>query len=185
MDESGRHGLSCKNAKGTFPRHQHINNILQRALGSAQVAAVTEPPGLTRDDGRRPDGLTLFPWSQGRCLVWDYTCRDTLAPSNTNLTSQGAGKAASKAEKDKMTHYLDLCTTYIVTPVAMETLGSWGPSGLKFVKEVGKKISDSTGEKRSTSFLFQAISIAVQRGNAASIRGTVPSLKSLNEIYYL
>ena len=95
------------------------------------------------------------------------------------------GKAASKAEKDKMTHYLDLCTTYIVTPVAMETLGSWGPSGLKFVKEVGKKISDSTGEKRSTSFLFQAISIAAQRGNAASIRGTVPSLKSLSEIYYL
>ena len=100
VDSTGRHGLSCKNAKGTFPRHQQVNDILKRSLGSAQVTAVTEPAGLSRSDGKRPDGLTLFPWSMGRCLVWDFTCRDTLAPSNTMLISLQAGKAAIKAEKD-------------------------------------------------------------------------------------
>ena len=40
-------------------------------------------------------------------------------------------------------------------------------------------------EKRSTSFLFQRLGIAVQRGNAASILGTLPSSSEIEEIYYL
>ena len=67
----------------------------------------------------------------------------------------------------------------------METMGSWGPSGLKFVTEVGQRIADHTGEKRSGSFLFQAISIATQRGNVASVRESLPNTKKLHEIYYL
>ena len=43
VDDKGRHGLSCKNAKGTFSRHQHINDLLKRALGSAQVTSMLEP----------------------------------------------------------------------------------------------------------------------------------------------
>ena len=70
-------------------------------------------------------------------------------------------------------------------PVAMETLGSWAPMGLKFFKEIGSRIADSTGDTRATSFLFQSIGIATQRGNAASIAGTVPSAKKLEELYYL
>ena len=67
----------------------------------------------------------------------------------------------------------------------METLGSWGPETIKFVKDLGSRIADITGEKRSTSFLFQSLGIAAQRGNAASISGTVPSAKKLDELYYL
>ena len=67
----------------------------------------------------------------------------------------------------------------------METLGSWAPMGLKFVQEIGSRIADAIGDKRSTSFLFQSIGIATQRGNAASIAGTVPSAKRLDELYYL
>ena len=74
---------------------------------------------------------------------------------------------------------------FIVITVANETLGSWAPMGLKFVKEIGSRITETTGEKRSTNYLFQAIGIATQRGNAASIAGTVPSPKKLDEIFYL
>jgi hypothetical protein len=42
-----------------------------------------------------------------------------------------------------------------------------------------------TGEKRSTSFLIQRVSIAVQRGNVASILGTLPQGKELEEIFNL
>ena len=45
-------------------------------------------------------------------------------------------------------------------PVSMETLGSWAPMGLKFVKDIGARITDAHGDKRSTNFLFQAIGIA-------------------------
>ena len=67
----------------------------------------------------------------------------------------------------------------------VETLGSWAPMGLKFIQDIGSRIAYCTGEKRSTSFLFHALSIATQRGNAASIAGTVPSMKKLDEVYYL
>ena len=105
---------------------------------------------------------------------------------NVPNTSQEAGKSAQQAEERKLSHYVDLATSgYTVMPVASETLGSWAPLGLKFIKEIGTRIADATGEKRSTSFLFQSIGIAAQRGNAASIAGTIPSTKQLDELYYL
>ena len=70
-------------------------------------------------------------------------------------------------------------------PVAVESMGSWGEMGLKFIKDLGGRIADVTGEPRSTSFLFQSISMAIQRGNAISITGTAPKTKSLHELSYL
>ena len=51
---------------------------------------------------------------------------------------------------------------------------------LKLIKEVGKKNCDLTNEKRSTSYLLQSISIAIQRGNAESVNGTVYNDRKLN-----
>ena len=79
----------------------------------------------------------------------------------------------------------ELKSNYIVTLVAIETFGPWAPMGLKLIKEVGKKIGDLTGEKRSTSYLLQSISIAIQHGNAASVMGTVYNDRKLEEIYNL
>ena len=70
-------------------------------------------------------------------------------------------------------------------PVCVETLGTWGQNAIKFIKEVGKKVQDETGEQRSTSFLIQSIGIAVQRGNAVSIMGTVENSKALDEVFYI
>ena len=41
----------------------------------------------------------------------------------------------------------------------------------------------ATGETRSTEFLFQAISIALQQGNASCVIGTVPHSEGLEEIF--
>ena len=81
VDSTGRHGLSCKNAKGTNPRHSLANDILCRAMGSAQATSTLEPEGLTGNDGKRPDGMSLASWKHGKCLAWDFTCVDTLADS--------------------------------------------------------------------------------------------------------
>ena len=97
-----------------------------------------------------------------------------------------AAKAAELAEERKLAHYDELSAQYIITPVGNETLGSWGSRSLKFIQELGQRICEATtGEKRSTSYLFQSLSIATQRGNIASIRGSLPDIKTLHEIYYL
>ena len=68
----------------------------------------------------------------------------------------------------------------------METFGTFGQIGISFIKDLGEKIISQTGEKRSTAFLFQSIGIAMQRGNAFSILGTLKQDdEHLHEIYLL
>ncbi len=36
---------------------------------STNVPTILEPPGMFRTDGKRADGVTLAPWSRGKCRV--------------------------------------------------------------------------------------------------------------------
>ena len=45
---------------------------------------------------------------------------------------------------------------------------------ITFIKELGHRIRAETGEPRSLQFPMQGIAVAVQRGNAAAVRGTSP-----------
>ena len=91
VDQSGTHGLSCRRSEGRHYRHATINNIVHRALSTARIPSRLEPLGLSRSDGKRPDGVTVVPWKNGKQLVWDATCPDTSAPSHLSLTSTEAG----------------------------------------------------------------------------------------------
>ena len=78
----------------------------------------------------------------------DYTCPDTLAMSHVKKsTFKEAGKAASLAEEKNLKKYRHLNNNYYEVPVAIETLGSYGPYALDFIKDIGCKIKESTGEK--------------------------------------
>jgi hypothetical protein len=50
-------------------RHTEINSIINRSLTSIHVNSTLEPNGLSRDDGKRPDGMTLVPWIKGQPLI--------------------------------------------------------------------------------------------------------------------
>jgi len=69
----------------------------------------------------------------------------------------------------------ELETTHIFFPVAIETAGSWGHQAIELVQEIGRRIADITVDSRGTTFLFQRLSVALQRGNAVSFLGTFPS----------
>ena len=114
-------------------------------------------------------------------MVWDFT----FASSHVTSTSKQPGTAAEKAEKVKLGKYKSLLKDYYMVPFAVETLGAVGQEGADLVNFLGKSIQAKTGEKRSSFYLFQSISMAVQRGNAPSILGTVKTGEQLEEIYYL
>ncbi|CAF4946182.1 unnamed protein product [Pieris macdunnoughi] len=101
----GHHGLHCQKSAGRFSRHAALNDIIRRSLASVNVPAILEPTGIARDDGKRPDGMSLIPWKMGRALVWDATCVDTFAPSHLLRTSKKAGAAAEQAEINKRHKY--------------------------------------------------------------------------------
>ena len=62
--------------------------------------------------------------------------------------------------------------TYRFEPIAVETTGVFGDSSSRFISELGKRITNCTHDKRETHWLRQRLSIAVVRGNAASILAT-------------
>lgn len=174
VDRYGLHGLYCNRSAGRFSRHGSINDIIKRALTTINIPSMLEPVGVFRDDGKRPDGMTLIPWERGRALVWDATCVDTLAPSRISGTLLKSGAAAEAAEETKRRKYASLSNNYIFMPLGVETFGPWGPSTKKFITKLAPRLVDVTGDKRAGSFLAQRISLAVQRGNAASVLGTLP-----------
>ena len=52
---------------------------------------------VDHNDGKRPDGMSLVPWSRGLPLLWDFTCseQDTLTPSNMSTSASGASRPAN------------------------------------------------------------------------------------------
>ena len=56
---------------------------------------------------------------------------------------------------------------------------------LDFIQDIGHRIKESTSEKQATSFLMQAIGIAIQRGNSQCILDTVKDTRKMDEVYYL
>ena len=172
VDESGVHGLSCKKSSARINRHSTLNDIIHKSLIRAGVPAVKEPTGLLRSDGKRPDGATQIPWASGKCLAWDVTVVDTLAPSYATLSSISAGNAAERAANNKVTKYSAILASHEFTPLAFETMGPINPAGVAFLSTLGKKMFLTSGDPRETAFLFQRISMCVQRFNALAIRGT-------------
>jgi len=81
--------------------------------------------------------------------------------------------ATRKEEK-----YVDLGARYMSEPIAVETLGVFNASARHLLDDLGRRISEKTGEARETSFLYQRISILVQRFNAVLLHDSLPATDS-------
>ena len=138
-------------------------------------ACQMEPHGPSRDDGKRPDGVTLLPWKDGRPLIWDATCSDTFATSymHPRTASSRAGAVAEQAEARKSGQYRHLTSKYHFAPVSCETSGTLGPETLHLLRGIPRRLQLTTGEPLSYQFLIQQLSVAIQRGNAMSILDTL------------
>ena len=153
--------------------HAALNDIIHRSLTAANIPSRLEPSGLYRSDGKRPDGCSILPWRCGKVLVWDATCPDTHAPSHVSAAVRGAGVVAAQAEQSKVAKYAHLDTSHHFVPFVVETSAVLGEAAVDFTRDLGRRLCKATGEPRSREFLLQRISVAVQRGNAAAVLGTM------------
>ena len=175
VDPEGHHGFVCRKAAGRALRHHAINDTIWRALLKADVPSTKEPTGLSRSDGKRPDGATLVPWSGGKYLTWDATVVHSCAASYITHTARLIGPASAQAADRKALKYQGLPSSYLFQPVAIETLGPMNPTALDFINEIGRRMTTISGESRETVFLFQRLSITLQRYNLLSFKGTFPA----------
>ena len=64
----------------------------------------------------------MVPWKQGKPLVWDATCPDTLVPSYRDMASIRTSAVAAAAEERKVAKYMALGRSHSFTPVAIPGL---------------------------------------------------------------
>ena len=86
---------------------------------------------------------------------------------------QQAGAVGQQAEDKKAQKYKHLSSHHFFTPVAIETSGVYGPRTADFLKELGHRLRQVSGEASSFHYLAQRLSVAIQRGNSASVMGTM------------
>ena len=56
---------------------------------------------------------------------------------------------------------------------AIETAARWHEMAIELTPEIGRRITPITEDTRETTFLFQRLSMALQRGNAVSFHNTI------------
>ena len=107
-----------------------------------------------------------MPWFAGKPLKWDVTAVSTLADSFVDSAAREAGAPAEQAAIRKISKYSVLPQSYLFQPIAVENTGVLISPAVDFLYALGRSISSSSGEERESLFLFQQISIIVQRFNA-------------------
>jgi len=151
-------------------RHHALNDLIARTLVSTGIPVTKEPNGLSRSDGKRPDGLTLVPWKEGKPLTWDSTVVCTVADSYVSGSAREVGTAAKTAAQRKEAKYATLQRTHLFQPVVVESLGTVEEATSSFLAELGHRITALSGDGREISFLFQRVSVLVQRFNSVLLR---------------
>jgi hypothetical protein len=87
--------------------------------------------------------------------------------SRKHLQKWAQPQRPGKTKSDKIQQFVRLP----FLPVGIETYGAYGPQAIKLIKQISKKIQEATGEKLSSFYLKQSISMAIQKGNAVCVRG--------------
>ena len=98
-----------------------------------------------------------------------------------DLICRTAGAAAETAADKKTAKYALLMQTYVFVPIAVETMGAINSDRLEFLGDLGRRITQVTDDIRESAFLFQRLSVLIQRYNAVAIQGTFAHITSEDE----
>jgi len=93
----------------------------------------------------------------------------TKEPSGINrqaTAATGMGLVADQTASRKSAKYVDFTAAYIFQPIAVQNLGPINASALDFIRNLGQNISYLSGDDREAQFLFQRISVTIQRFNS-------------------
>ena len=93
----------------------------------------------------------------------DVTIADTMAPSYAAISSVSTRLVAEQLSARKLAKYSEQAIGHIFVPIAMESFGPICAEAITFLRELGRRMSVVTGDMRETTFLFQRLSIAIQR----------------------
>jgi len=90
----------------------------------------------------------------------------TTADSYLEASSREAGAVAKLAASNKMVKYAGLSSQGEFVQIAVKSHGPINRDAIQFLSELDKRLAETTEDVRASSFLFQQISVVVQRSNS-------------------
>lgn len=116
-------------------------------------------------------GVAMVLWKNGRLLVWDATSPDTCALSYSSSSTSEAGAVASLGAEEESKVY-QLRAKLLLYPRAVWCL--WSTELLNSSGNWVTTMDKSLMMTSATSiYLLQRLAVAVQRGNSASVLGSL------------
>ena len=80
--------------------------------------------------------------------------------------------------------YDNVAQTHIFTPIAIETTGAMKHQASELITEIGRRITEVTGEVKESIYLFQQVPVAIQRGTCSASQG-LSSPRIYNFLIYI
>ena len=169
-----------------YELHSHTPQRCSTIAASAACLGPTrEGRALLPGQGGKPADVFLPHWEQGKDAALDVTVVNPLQDALVDGAAQTPGHALEVAHKRKLDKSWEACNQEGISfiPIAAESLGAWHKSAVAQVKKLGSAKARHTGEEESQeiSRLFQRLSIALMRGNAALFNNRVPSQQGDDE----
>ena len=96
----------------------------------------------------------------------------TFAASHLPTMALNNGSAAKSSATLKTQKYANIVQTHIFTPIAIETSGVLSMQAKELLTELGKRMFEIIGDVKETTYFFQQISVAIQRGNMLCFTGS-------------
>ena len=130
-------------------------------------------PGLIPGSLSRPADIYVDNWVDGRKVAFDVS---VTLPTQEALLFHAADRPAAAIEARKLSknrHHFENCRSQGIffQPLVCETFGGWDRDAIAFLKELARLKARRWGSDtaQEIKFLFQRLSVALQRGNAALI----------------
>ena len=129
--------------------------------------------------GEKPADIFIPRWVGGKDAALDVTVINPLQDAQVQGAASNPGHALAIAHKRKLDKSWEDCHQQGIEfiPIAVESLGAWHNTAAAQVTKLGSALARQSGEDEgvTVSRLFQQLSVALMRGNAALFNNRCPA----------
>ena len=178
-DRMGDHALNCAWQGERISRHNSLRDTLHSTAVKAALGPTKEGQYLLPGEGWKPADIFIPRHVGGKDAALDVTVINPLQAATVAQAAQTPGHALTVAHKRKLDKSWQSCHNQgiVFLPLAVESLGAWHKSAVSEVKKLGSALARHTGEEEAVTIchLFQQLSIALMKGNAALLNNRNPA----------
>ena len=171
--------MNCAWQGERISRHNSLRDTLHQTAVKAALGPTKEGQYLLPGEGGKPADVFIPRHAGGKDCALDVTVVNPLQAALVAQAAETPGHALKVAHKRKLDKSWQACNQQgiVFLPLAVESLGAWHQSAVSEIKKLGSSLARHTGEEEITItlHLFQQLSIALVKGNAALFNNRKPS----------